>query len=313
MHELALASAIARRRRASRRGQAGHGRLPADRRPAADLVPESLEALLRDRRARVGVRRARLDYEVVPAVLRCRECGTESVRGSTLHLPGLQLGRCRGYCRRGVPDRIDRTGGRRMHRTRVTVLEDVLDANSTIAQANRLVAYRAASHRREPDECPGRRQDLPARGHPRRSRRDTRRGPRRGCADDARRRPDREPARARHPDHDRPRLWRRVSPRREHGAVGPTCDPARRDRSPDHRERGQPRLSPRVPRRRGSPCDGLVGSGGRGQAAQVPPHVPVPRLWSSSTRSIFSTTSISISSATSRTSRPSIQVSNACS
>ena len=49
---------------------------------------------------------------------------------------------------------------------------------------------------------------------------------------------------------------------------------ARRDRPARDRERRQPRLPGRVPRRRGRARDGRVGHRGRGQAAQVPADVP---------------------------------------
>ena len=49
---------------------------------------------------------------------------------------------------------------------------------------------------------------------------------------------------------------------------------ARRDRPAGDRERRQPRLPGRVPGRRGRARDGLLGHRGRGQAAQVPAHVP---------------------------------------
>src|SRR5580765_118251 len=54
-----------------------------------------------------------------------------------LPLPELRRRRARRRGRR-VPGRVPATrGGRRMHRTYVKVLEDVLDANGTIAAANR--------------------------------------------------------------------------------------------------------------------------------------------------------------------------------
>src|SRR6478609_11885826 len=54
-------------------------------------------------------------------------------------LPLSELRRRRARRRgRRVPGRVPATrGGRRMHRTYVKVLEDVLDANGTIAAANR--------------------------------------------------------------------------------------------------------------------------------------------------------------------------------
>ncbi len=51
-----------------------------------------------------------------------------------------------------------------MHRTKIKVAEDALDANQTIARANRDDFDRECGARREPDERSGRRQDDAARG-----------------------------------------------------------------------------------------------------------------------------------------------------
>ena len=109
----------------------------------------------------------------------------------------------------------------------------------------------------------------------------------------------RAPARARDADQHRPELRRRVPPRREHGALGAPFAAARRARPARDRERRQPRLPGRVPRRRGPPRDGLVGHRGRGQAAEVPAHVPRLRRSCSSTRSTCCRTSTSTSTASS--------------
>ena len=50
-----------------------------------------------------------------------------------------------------------------MHRTKVRVVEEALDANDTIARANRADFDRAGVARREPHERPGRGQDDAAR------------------------------------------------------------------------------------------------------------------------------------------------------
>ena len=55
-------------------------------------------------------------------------------------------------------------------------------------------------------------------------------------------------------------LRRRVPPRRQHGALGAAVAAARRDRPAHDRERRQPRLPGRVPRRRGRARDGLARS-----------------------------------------------------
>ena len=55
-----------------------------------------------------------------------------------------------------------------MHRTKVRVVEDALDADNTIARANRDDFDRAAVTRRQPHERPGRGQDDAARARARR-------------------------------------------------------------------------------------------------------------------------------------------------
>ena len=110
-----------------------------------------------------------------------------------------------------------------MHRVKVRVVEDALDANNTIARANRDDFDRHGVDRRQPDErarAPARRRCSSARSRDAARRRARRRarGRRAGLA---RRRP-RSPAlhvpgdAAQH----RLRLRRRVPPRRQHGALG---------------------------------------------------------------------------------------------
>ena len=94
------------------------------------------------------------------------------------------------------------------------------------------------------------------------------------CRASLRRRPPGAAARPGRPDQHRSGLRRRVPPRRQHGALGAADAAAGRDRPAGDRERRQPRLPGRVPGRRGRPGDGLLGHRGRGQAAQVPADVP---------------------------------------
>ena len=141
-----------------------------------------------------------------------------------------------------------------MHRTHVKVLEDVLDANGTIAQANRADFDRAGVtvvnlmsapgagkttllERVVVRACPGVRVGVLE-------------GDVQGTLD-----ADRiaAPARARDADQHRPGLRRRVSPRREHGPLGAACAAARRDRPARDRERRQSRLPGRVPGRASTP------------------------------------------------------------
>src|SRR6201992_2960075 len=60
-------------------------------------------------------------------------------RAAAVPLPRLRWIRRGGRGRRGTVGRLHRgrTGGGRMHRTKVRVVEDALDANNTIARANR--------------------------------------------------------------------------------------------------------------------------------------------------------------------------------
>ena len=161
-----------------------------------------------------------------------------------------------------------------MHRTKVRVVEDALDANNTIARANRADFDRAGVTVVNLMSAPGAGKttllERVARGldgvRARRAR-----GRRAG---QPRRRPARGAARAGHPAQHRRRLRRRVPPGREHGPLGARRAAARRHRPAGGRERRQPRLPGRVPRRRGRAGDGLLGHRGRGQAAQVPADVP---------------------------------------
>ena len=134
-----------------------------------------------------------------------------------------------------------------MHRVKVRVVEDALDANNTIARANRDDFDRARRDGRQPDERARRRQDDAARA--RRSARSTAcaRACSRATCRAPRRRPAREPARAGDAAQHRSGLRRRVPPRREHGALGAAGAAARRDRPAGDRERRQPRLPGRVP------------------------------------------------------------------
>ena len=145
---------------------------------------------------------------------------------------------------------------RHVHKTKIKVVEDALDANNTIARANRDDFDRGGGDGREPDERPRRRQDVAARARRARPRRRARRRARGRRAGQPRRRPAREPARAGHADQHRPGLRRRVPPGREHGALGDPVAAARRDRPARDRERRQPRLPGRVPGRRGRAGDG---------------------------------------------------------
>ncbi len=160
-----------------------------------------------------------------------------------------------------------------MHRTKVKVAEDALDANTTIAQANRADFDRAGVSVVNLMSAPGRRQDHPAGGGAAGTRRRASACSRATCRAASTptgsrpctcRSPSSTPTPASAASATSTRTW---SARR--------CRPAaRRDRPAGDRERRQPRLPGRVPGRRGRPGDGLLGHRGRGQAAQVPADVP---------------------------------------
>ena len=136
--------------RSAQRGRR-HGR-PPRRRAARDasstlrvgalrqVVPDSLDVLLRDRRARDGLRgrAARAGGRAGAAALRgVRE--RVGARHARVPLPALRRRRTSTVRQRGrARGRVDRgRGGGRMHRVKVRVVEDALDANNTIARANR--------------------------------------------------------------------------------------------------------------------------------------------------------------------------------
>ena len=108
-----------------------------------------------------------------------------------------------------------------MHRTKVRVVEDALDANNTIARANRADFDRAGVRVVNLMSAPGRRQDDAARAR--------RRATSTACASACSRATsqgsldaDRLAGAARPRDADQHRcgLRRRVPPRREHGPLG---------------------------------------------------------------------------------------------
>ena len=144
-----------------------------------------------------------------------------------------------------------------MHRVKVRVVEDALDANNTIARANRadFDAHGVTVINLMSSPGAGKTTLLEA------LLADGIDGVRVGVLEgdvqgsmDA----DRlaEPARPGHPAQHRPRLRRRVPPRRQHGALRAARAAAARHRPADHRERRQPRVPGGVPRRRGRARDG---------------------------------------------------------
>ena len=166
--------------------------------------------------------------------------------------------RCPDRRWRRARGRVDRDRGGRMHRTKVRVLEDVLDANATIAAREPRRLRPGRRERRQPDELARRRQDDPARAVAARSRR--------ACASAC----SRATCRARSTPTASPALHIPVTQINTDAGFGGECHldanmvrsaipvaPARRDRPAGDRERRQPRLPGRVPGRRGRAGDGL--------------------------------------------------------
>ena len=137
MHELSLAGAVvntAVKHAAERRVTVVTLRVGRLR----QVVPDTLEFYFGFVAQGTLCEGARLEQEVVPARLVCSECGNDW----ELDLPIIPLSELRGDGRRRaqrerVRGRVDRGRGAGMHRTKVRVVEDALDANNTIARANR--------------------------------------------------------------------------------------------------------------------------------------------------------------------------------
>ena len=144
MHELSLSTAIldtVQRHAAGRKVTAVQMRIGTMR----QVVPTSLEFYFEVVSRDTEVEGARLEQEIVDAELRCGGCGHRW----RPDLPYFRCSACEGVdveVLSGtefevdsivVEEPDDREGGGRMHRTKVRVTEDALDANSTIADANR--------------------------------------------------------------------------------------------------------------------------------------------------------------------------------
>jgi hypothetical protein len=231
--------------------------------------------LLGDRRARHDLRGRPLELEIA-ARLRCEGCGASGAGHPGVPLPGLRrAARSRSPPARSWRSSTSRSGSTHMHRTKVRIVEDALDANNTIARANRDDFDRHGVTVVNLMSAPGA-------GKTALLERALARAPRTGAVGvlegdvqgSIRRRPARELPRPGRPAQHRQRLRRRVPSRRQHGPLGARIAAARRARPARDRERREPRLPGRVQGRRGRPGDGLLGDRGRGQAAQVPADVP---------------------------------------
>ena len=103
------------------------------------VVPDTLEFYFEFVARGTVCEGARLEQELVPASLRCDACAHEWA----IDDPGRSgarscgTGDVDGGERRRVRGGVDRGRGGRVHRTKVKIVEEALDANNTIARANR--------------------------------------------------------------------------------------------------------------------------------------------------------------------------------
>ena len=135
-----------------RRRAAGDRRSTCGRRTCARSCPPRWSSTSSSSRAARVCEGARLEQELVAGAPALRRCGHEWELDDRLPLRGCGGAGRRGRQRRGVPGGIDRRRGGRMHRVKVRVVEDALDANNTIARANRADFDRARRHGRQPHE-----------------------------------------------------------------------------------------------------------------------------------------------------------------
>ena len=287
MHELSLAGAVidtAERHAAGRRVTAVYLRVGDLR----QVVPDSLAFYFEHVARGTLVRGRALEQEPCPqpsaAPMRLRAGSSPPARWAARRAPGRRSA-ARAAARRtsrwsaGNEFEVEsiEVGGASMHRVKVRVVEDALDANNTIARANRDDFDRHGVDGRQPHERARRRQDDAARARARAPLGDgIRVGVLEGDVQGSIRRRPRSP-----------RCTCPVTQINTDPGFGGECHldanmvrsalpavPLARDRPAGDRERRQPRLPGRVPRRRGRARDGRVGHRGRGQAAQVPAHVP---------------------------------------
>ena len=255
VHELSLSSAIVNTVVKHADGRRGDASSACASGACARWCPDSLEfyfgfvargTRLRGRAAGAGGRRRR--------ALRCDACAPRvGDRDSGFRCPACGGSDVDRGERQRVRGRVDRgRGGGRMHRTKVKVVEDALDANNTIAAANRADFDRARRQGRQLHERPGRGQDDAARAG--------RRATWPACASAC----SRATCRARWTPTGWPRLHVPVTQLNTDPGFGGECHldanmvrsalpraAARRDRPAGDRERRQPRLPGRVPGRRG--------------------------------------------------------------
>ena len=254
MHELALSPRDRRHGRASCRGPARDLGADAHRRAATGRA-RLARVLLRDRRrAETACEGARLEHELVTAQLACADLrgdlGSGRSRVPEVPVPdraGQAATSCGGMSSRSKSSRRSRRRTRASHQGESGRGRPRRQRDHRARQSRRLRSRIRAGG--QPDERPGRRQDLAAGAGARRPRRSARRRARGRRSGQPRRRPDRRSARPRHPAQHRPRVRRRMPPRRQHGPLGDPLPPAGRNRPAGDRERRQPRLPGGVPGR----------------------------------------------------------------
>jgi hydrogenase nickel insertion protein HypA len=219
VHELSIAAAIvdtATRHAARRRVTAVHLRVGHLRQVVPASLAFSFELVSRG----TPCAGARLEQQVVPARLRCEGCGREwALETAAFRCPTCGAAGATVVSGEELEvESIDRRGtGGGMHRVKVREVEDALDANNTIARANRADFDAHGVTVVNLMSAPGGRKDdaarAAARRRPRRSASRRARGRRAGVA---RRRSAGEPARAGDADQHRPRIRWRVPPRCQH-------------------------------------------------------------------------------------------------
>ena len=139
MHELSLSGAIVNtvvKHAAGRQVSVVSMRVGALR----QVVPDTLDFYFGFVSKGTVCEGARLEQELIPRASALRGLRARvGDRPADLHVPraAAPAGRVEVGERRRVRGGVDRGRGGRMHRTKVKIVEEALDANNTIAQANR--------------------------------------------------------------------------------------------------------------------------------------------------------------------------------
>ena len=320
MHELVDLAARSSTRRCATPRAPGEGGQTCGSAALRQVVPDSLAFYFEIVARETLCEGAAFEHELVAPACAARAAasnGTRRPRLSRRTSRPARLRRCRlpvsrlrdagrGRCGRRARGGVDRgRGGRapeeeRMHRTKMRVAEDALDANETIARANRDDFDRAGVSVVNLMSAPGagkttlleRALDGLATSASASSRATCR---------EASTPTGSRPPPAGDPAQHRLGLRRRMPPGREHGPFGAPGPAAGRDRPAGGRERRQPRLPGRVQGRRGR--EAMVSSVAEGEDKPLKyPLMFRTASWSSSTRLTCSRISTSTWSASATTS-----------